>query len=256
MNVLWVMATPEPLSLTASLHAEGVRVLRELGHEVRTSDLYAMKWKPVADRDDFEQQIDGHALMTTASKEAYFGGTLSPDIVAEHEKLAWADTVIFSFPLWWYGMPAILQGWFDRVFVQGYAYDVSDPQDPKRKLRYGEGNLAGKRALVLLSCGSNEFAVGPRGVSGDLVEVLFPLLHGTLFYTGLEVLPPVCIHEADEMTETRYAAAVETVNSALAAIETTAPIPYRYQYRGDYTRGLLRDDIAPGETGLSIHVNA
>ncbi|HQY98011.1 MAG TPA: NAD(P)H-dependent oxidoreductase, partial [Phycicoccus sp.] len=155
MNVLWVMATPEPLSLTASLHAEGVRVLRELGHEVRTSDLYAMKWKPVADRDDFEQQIDGHALMTTASKEAYFGGTLSPDIVAEHEKLAWADTVIFSFPLWWYGMPAILKGWFDRVFVQGYAYDVSDPQDPKRKLRYGEGNLAGKRALVLLSCGSN-----------------------------------------------------------------------------------------------------
>ena len=70
------------------------------------------------------------------------------------------------------------------------------------------------------------------------------------------MLPPVCIHEADEMTETRYAAAVETVNSALAAIETTAPIPYRYQYRGDYTRGLLRDDIAPGETGLSIHVNA
>ncbi|HQV92561.1 MAG TPA: NAD(P)H-dependent oxidoreductase, partial [Phycicoccus sp.] len=89
MNVLWVMATPEPQSLTASLHADGVRILRELGHEVRTSDLYAMKWKAVADRDDFTQQIDGHALMTESSKDAYFGGTLSPDIVAEHEKLAW-----------------------------------------------------------------------------------------------------------------------------------------------------------------------
>lgn len=256
MNVLWVMATPEERSLTASLHAEGVQVLRGLGHAVRTSDLYAMKWKAVADREDFEQEIDGHALMTSASKEAYLGGTLSRDIVAEHEKLAWADTVIFSFPLWWYGMPAILKGWFDRVFVQGYAYDVADPNDPNRKLRYGEGNLAGKRALVLLSCGSNEFAVGPRGVSGDLVEVLFPLLHGTLFYTGLEVLPPVCIHEADEMTAERFEAAVQTVSSALARIETAEPIPYRYQYRGDYARGLLRDDILPGETGLSIHTAA
>ena len=46
MNVLWVMATPEPQSLTASLHADGVRILRELGHEVRTSDLYAMILPP------------------------------------------------------------------------------------------------------------------------------------------------------------------------------------------------------------------
>ncbi len=212
-----------------------------------------MTWKAVVDRDDFTQPIDGPLVVTRASCDAYVGGTLAPDIQAEIDKLLWADAVIFSFPLWWYSMPAILKGWFDRVFVQGFAYDVKDPDGPRRTLRYGEGNLAGKRALVLVSCGSNEFAVSPRGVSGQLEEVLFPLLHGSLFYTGMEVLPPVCIHDADAVDDAGYRQARSCVRAALLQIETRAPIPYRYQYRGDYTRGLLRDDILPGETGLGIH---
>lgn len=253
--MLWIVASPERSSLTGSLYEEGLRNLRELGHEHRVSDLYAMKWKAVVDRDDFGGARRGPLRVTTESQDAFVDGTLAADIVAEQEKLNWAEAVVFSFPLWWYGMPAVLKGWFDRVFVQGYAYRVKDPADPGRTLRYGEGNLADKRALVMVSCGSPESAVGPRGISGHLEEVLFPLLHGTLWYTGMRVLPPLFIHDADRMNEERYRAAAAATREALAGLGTAEPIPYRYQNFGDYDQGVLREDILPGQAGLSIHTS-
>lgn len=253
VKVLWVVASPEPSSLTSSLHREGMQVLGELGHECQVSDLYAMQWNPVVDRADFGASAADPLVVTSASERAYLKDTLAPDVSAEIDKIVWADAVLFSFPLWWYGMPAILKGWFDRVFVQGFAYRVKDPADPKRTLRYGEGKLSGKRALVLTSCGSQESVVGPRGISGELEEVLFPLLHGTLWYTGMSVLAPVCIHDADRMDTASYAIAAATVRDALARLATAEPIPYRYQNFGDYDAGVLRPDIAPGETGLGIH---
>jgi NAD(P)H dehydrogenase (quinone) len=253
VRVLWVLASPERSSLNGAMFDEGIRALRASGHECRVSDLYAMKWKAVVDRDDFPEATHPNVVVTAASQRAYRDGTLSPDIAAEHAKLAWADAVVFSFPLWWYGMPAILKGWFDRVFVQGYAYDVRDPATPGRSLRYGEGNLRGKRALVLLSCGSRDSAVGPRGISGSLEEVLFPLLHGTLWYTGMSVLPPVCVYDADDIDEMQFQAALSTVRQAVARLATARPLQYRYQNRGDYLRGVLRPDILPGQVGLSIH---
>ena len=53
MKVLWVFAHPEPGSLNGALRDFGIRTLEAAGHEVRQSDLYAMKWKAVADGDDF-----------------------------------------------------------------------------------------------------------------------------------------------------------------------------------------------------------
>ncbi len=213
-----------------------------------------MKWNPVVGAADYGAASTQPLVVTTASEHAYRKGTLAEDISSELEKLLWADAVVFSFPLWWYGMPAILKGWFDRVFVQGFAYRVKDPADPRRTLRYGEGTLAGKRALVLTSCGSQEDVVGPRGISGQLDEVLFPLLHGTLWYTGMSVLPPVCIYDADRMNQQRYADASGVVRAALHSLGTTDPIPYRYQNFGEYDHGVLRHDILPGQTGLGIHL--
>ena len=148
MNVLWVFAHPEQSSLNGSLLTEGLRILEDLGHDCRVSDLYGKKWKAVVDRDDYTQECAGRLHVARASEKAYTGRTRSADIVAEQEKLKWADAMVFEFPLWWYGMPAILKGWFDRVFVKGFAYGIADPTTPGRTLRYGDGPLAGKRALT------------------------------------------------------------------------------------------------------------
>ncbi len=254
MNVLWVLAHPERQSLSGSLCDEGVRALADAGHQCRMTDLYAMKWKAVVDQDDFPDERAERLIVTAASQHAHRAGTLSADIRAEQHKLAWADAVVLQFPLWWYGMPAILKGWFDRVFVKGFGYGVADPRHHGRTLRYGEGNLAGKRALVVVTTGSPEAALGPRGINGQLDHVLFPLLHGTLWYTGMSVLPPVAVYGADRISPEQYQAAVALLRERVTSIADTAPIPFRYQNRGDYDDALvLQPELAPGATGLGVH---
>jgi NAD(P)H dehydrogenase (quinone) len=258
MNVLWVFAHPEPRSLSGTLRADGVRALHELGHECRTTDLYAMHWNPLVDRVDFTADStaeEGERLVVgAASERAHRGGTLSPDIRAEQDKLRWADAVVLQFPLWWYGMPAILKGWFDRVFVQGFAYGVRDPATGRTR-RYGDGLLRGTRALVVVTAGAPEASIGPRGVNGDLEQLLFPLLHGTLFYTGMDVLPPFVVAGADRMTDDGSAEASARLRERLRALPDAAPIAFRAQHGGDYDDSLvLRSDVAPGRSDLAVHV--
>lgn len=255
MNVLWVFAHPEPRSLTASLAGDGSRILAELGHEVRVRDLYAMKWNPVVDRTDFDvDDPTGRLFVGPAAKDAHLRGGLAPEIRTEQEHLRWADAVVLHFPLWWHGMPAILKGWVDRVFVNGFAFGVTDP-DTGATLRYGDGGLAGRRALVVTSVGAREAAFGPRGIHGELDEVLFNIQHGLFWYTGMAALRPFTVYAADRTTAEDYAAIRARLRSRLAALPTEEPVGFRHQDGGDYdTHLVLRPELAPGRTGLAAHL--
>ncbi|MEV6912996.1 NAD(P)H-dependent oxidoreductase [Amycolatopsis sp. NPDC051071] len=253
MNVLWIFAHPEPRSFSGALRDDGLRTLREQGANVRESDLYAMKWNPLVDADDFGSAAGSDRLIVGAtSKKAFTSGELSDDILAEQEKLAWADAVILQFPLWWAGMPAILKGWFDRVFVKGFAYGIQRPDG--RTLRYGEGMLAGKRAMVVLTAGAPERTLGPRGVNGEINDLLFPLQHGTLWYAGMSVLPPLTVCGADRVSPEEYGIAAEALRERLRTLSTSDPIPFRRQNFGDYDEHLvLRDGLASGLSGIGVH---
>lgn len=120
MKILIVYAHPEPTSLNGSLKDLAVKVLKEEGHEVIVSDLYQMKWKAAADGDDFLSRGSERLSYIQDSKDAFLTGTLTADIQEEIRKLLWSDAVVFQFPLWWFSMPAILKGWFDRVYVNGF----------------------------------------------------------------------------------------------------------------------------------------
>lgn len=149
MNVLIVYAHPEPQSLNGSLKNLAVETLRSLGHEVKVSDLYAMRWKAVADAGDFPDRAYPDRLRYAGeSKHAYLGGAQSADVADEQEKLLWADAVIFQFPLWWFSAPAILKGWVERVYAYGFAYGVGPHEGERWGDRYGEGNLLGRRAML------------------------------------------------------------------------------------------------------------
>ncbi|MEC3978107.1 NAD(P)H-dependent oxidoreductase [Amycolatopsis sp. H20-H5] len=252
MKALWIFAHPEQRSLSGALRDEGLRTLRGQGHEVRESDLYAMDWKPVVDSADFGAAANGRLFVGPTSKDAYRDGELSEDIVAEHGKLDWADTVILQFPLWWYGMPAILKGWFDRVFVNGFGYGVTHPDG--HTLRYGEGRLAGKRAMVIVTAGAPAVTMGPHGVNGELNDLLFPLQHGTLFYAGMSVLPPLAVYGANRVSPGEYEAAATRLRDRLHTLRTTTPLPFRFQNHGDYDENLvLREELTCGNTGLDVH---
>lgn len=87
MKVLWVSAHPDPRSLNGALREEGVAVLREHGHQVVESDLYAMGWNPVVDHADFGHDPGRRLDVLTESQHALEAGTLREDIRREHDKL-------------------------------------------------------------------------------------------------------------------------------------------------------------------------
>ena len=254
MKVLWVYAHPEPRSLNAALRDAGVRFLREEGHDVVLCDLYAMGWKPTLDHHDLGDLPDRPPELSRATRAAYHQQTLSADIRAEQGQLLAADTLVLQFPLWWYAPPAILKGWIDRVFTKGFAYGLRDPDRPGRTFRYGDGPLSGRRAQVITTIGSPAPAMGPRGINGQLDQVLFPLLHGTLFYVGMDVLPPLAVHGADRVSPADYAAALDSLERRLRDLPKVEAIPYRHQNLGDYDDALVLDPrLRPGEGGIHVH---
>jgi len=256
MKVLIVHAHPEPKSLNGSLTAFAVETLGGLGHAVQVSDLYAMRWKAVADAEDFRDRASPERLAYAAeSRNAYRGGTQAPDVLAEQRKLLWADAVILQFPLWWFSMPAILKGWFERVYAYGFAYGVGPHGGERWGDRYGEGTLLGRRAMISATIGGREPHYGPRGVNGALDDVLVPIQHGMLFYPGMAVLDPFVVYQADRLGAEEWPAIAERYRARLETLFTDAPIPYRRQNGGHYdTRQVLKDGLGDGAGGTRIHL--
>ncbi|WP_207478206.1 NAD(P)H-dependent oxidoreductase [Arenibaculum pallidiluteum] len=256
MNVFLVHAHPEPKSLNGSLKDLAVDTLSGLGHEVQVSDLYTMRWKAVADAGDFADPGNSERLVYwRESKRAYLGGSQSEDVAAEQKKLLWADAVILQFPMWWFSVPAILKGWFERVFAYGFAYGVGQHGGERWGDRYGEGTLLGRRALVSVTIGGRAPHYSPRGVNGMLDDLLFPIQHGTLYYPGMAVLEPFVIYQADRLSLDDWAGIAERYRARLHSLFTDAPIPYRRQNGGHYdSQQVLKDGLGLGAAGTGIHL--
>jgi len=254
MKYFFVYAHPEPRSLNASLLAAATQALGAAGHEVQVSDLHAMKFKAVADADDFPARDRAERLVYhRASGDAYHGGTQSPDIAAEQRKLLWADAVILQFPLWWFSMPAIMKGWIDRVFAHGFAIGVPKP-GTKQWARYGEGTLAGRRAMIATTTGGRDAQYGPRGLNGPIEDLLFPITHGTLFYTGMQVVPSFVAYRTVRTSDAGSAGIAAAYIERLLNITTTPPIPYRTENGGDFDENsVLRSGVATDCTGLDVY---
>ncbi len=259
MKTLIVHAHPEPKSLNGSLKDHAVSVLEAAGHQVRVSDLYAMGWKAAADAADYGPHASSPLKVPLDSGRAFEAGELTADVRAEQEKLLWADTVILQFPLWWYTMPAILKGWVDRVFTYRFAYGVGEHSDTKYGERFGEGTLAGRRALLSVTVGGPAQHYAPRGINGPIDDLLFPIQHGILHYPGLEVLPPFVVYGGDRLTPEQYPAVAAAWEQRLLTLETTEPIPFRRQNFGDYEIPSLhlKEGLEPaGRTGFGLHTSS
>lgn len=254
-NVLIVHAHPEPLSLTSSLKDVAVRTLESQGHVVEVSDLYGMKWKVVADQDDFSEPRHPERLhYSSESRYAFTRGTQAPDVKAEQEKLLWADAVIMSFPLWWYSAPAILKGWIERVYAAGFAYGTGRHGGEHWGDRFGEGVLAGRRAMVMVSIGGREAHYTERGVNGRLDEILWPLQHGGLFYPGMQVLDPFVVYQSDRVSDEQWPEIASGLEARMESLFTARRVPYRTQNGGHYDgQQVLKPGLGEGETGVRIH---
>ena len=260
MKVLLVFAHPERRSLSGALRDVAIKELEAHGNEVEVSDLYAQGWKAAVDREDFPSLAPSEKLQVAqASGREFDSRTLTPDVAAEQEKLLRADVLILQFPFWWFSMPAILKGWVDRVYSFGFAYGVGEQSETRWGDRYGEGTLAGKRAMLLVTTGGWEEHYSPRGINGPIEDLLFPINHGILHYPGYDVLPPFVVHRVDRFNEARFAPVAEGLRERMRTLSSTLPIPYRKQNAGDYqipTMELRTGLEQAGLSGFALHSNS
>ncbi|MGN6825879.1 NAD(P)H-dependent oxidoreductase [Paucibacter sp. M5-1] len=252
-KVLIIYAHPEPSSLTRQLVDVSVECLSARGHEVLQSDLYAMGWKATFDEHDFPERVNLQRLSFGAeSAHAYSSGRQTADVAAEQEKVLAADAVIFQFPLWWYGMPAIMKGWIDRVWAAGLAHGYKGAGNA---YRYGDGAFKGKRAMLSVAVGGPAEDYSPRGINAPLEQLLFPITHGSLYFPGFDVLPTFAVYGTGGLTAAGAAAAKEAWRTRLKGLFEDAPIPFRPQNGGDYSQtNELKSHVAPGQTGLMAHI--
>ncbi len=112
MRALVVYCHPRPESSTAAVRDLVLAKLEDVGAETRLIDIYA---------DGFQPVLTAHEL------EVYEDTEKNQVPVAQHiADVGWCDTLIFVYPTWWYGLPAMLKGWLDRVLVPGCAFLMPD----------------------------------------------------------------------------------------------------------------------------------
>ncbi|XP_025747037.1 ribosyldihydronicotinamide dehydrogenase [quinone] isoform X1 [Callorhinus ursinus] len=121
-----------------------------------------------------------------------------------------------QFPLYWFGMPAILKGWMDRVLCQGFAFDIPG--------FYDSGFLKNKFALLSLTTGSTAEMYTRTGISGDFRYFLWPLQHGALHFCGFKILAPQMSFAPEIASEEERKAMVASWAQRLKTIWEEEPI--------------------------------
>ena len=212
MNALIVYAHHEPSSFSASLLSAAAGALRECGARVEVSDLYAIGFDPVSDRRNFQTVYDGARLRQQAEElHASRTGDFAPDIQTQIDRLLRSDLLIFQFPLWWLGMPAILKGWVDRVFACGVVYGGGRWFD--------RGVMKGRRAMCIVTVGGARSDYDPSGKYATTVDaVLLPIHRGILEFTGFEVLPPFIVHGPGQLDDAERRDSIDALRARMLAL--------------------------------------
>ncbi len=183
-----------------------------------------------------------------AQRQASGSGKIPKMIAAEIERLDRADLLILQYPMWWHLPPAMLKGWFDRVFLYGEVYTS--------KKRFEHGRFAQKRAMLSLTVGTSPEAYSFDGRSGGIDLLLWPV-NFSLAYAGYTVLSPFIAYGVEAglklsaaALEVRLRNIEEQLDSALANLDLLPTIRSHSrrraagtkQERGDLA-GRLRPEI-------------
>lgn len=123
MHALIVVAHPNPRSLSHAVAAQVSQGLlaREGGHSVEIADLAAEGFDPRFG------QADIAVHLRVAPPPA--------DVLAEQARIDRADALVLVYPVFWWSMPALLKGWIDRVFANGWAYDFGEDERLHKRLQ-------------------------------------------------------------------------------------------------------------------------
>ncbi|MBA0447227.1 NAD(P)H-dependent oxidoreductase [Stenotrophomonas maltophilia] len=188
MHSLVVIAHPEPASLT---HA----IAQRIGDAIATAD----SGNTVAHVDLMAEGFDPRF---NPQDQALFRGTgpVPPDVAAEHARLDAADSLVLVYPLYWWSFPALLKGWIDRVFTQGWAYQEGADGKVQKKLQ--------RLGVQLVGVGGAGAEMIERRGYGAAMKTQIDM--GIFDYCGARVLSSELLLDADSgAAQTHLQTAVE-----------------------------------------------
>lgn len=166
MHLLTVFAHPfedkYPSAVVSALH----RPFEGAGYTIDLLDLHA---------EDFDPRF------TVADHAHFWGGPLPDDIAAFHARVERADRLAFVFPVYWWGMPALMKGWIERVFTGGWAYVFGVGVEDRGKAP--PTSLLGNRPTVLVGIGGSTQTTYDRYGYADAMRTQIDV--GTFAYCGV-----------------------------------------------------------------------
>jgi NAD(P)H dehydrogenase (quinone) len=198
VNTLIVTAHPDRDSLTAGL----ARRLQEAlpADSVELADLAAEGFDP---------------RFGPADREAYRGhGEAPSDVVREQERIDRADHLVLVFPVYWWSMPALMKGWIDRVFVNGWAF-ATDPEGGTRRML---------ERLTVHLLGVAGDSAGTYERHGYETAMRTQIEHGIVDYVGARRGATIVLHESEGAdAAARNALVDEAVDTVARAVLGNAP---------------------------------
>ena len=127
IRTLLILGHPSPDSFNAALADAYADAALKAGRELRRIDLHAQRFDPI---------LHG----------AYRGEqALEPDLQAAQADILWAEEIVWVYPVWWGGLPALLKGFLDRVLLPGFAYKFHQGHRSWDKL------LKGRNARIVVT---------------------------------------------------------------------------------------------------------
>jgi NAD(P)H dehydrogenase (quinone) len=126
MKILVINGHPYQGSYVSALFLTYLQNIDRKSHEVRSINLGNERFDPVL-RFGYSLRMDADDFIQQSQKD-----------------ILWADHLVFFYPVWWGSMPALLQGWIERVLTPGFAYNMKGLKTQK--------HLKGKTAELFITC--------------------------------------------------------------------------------------------------------
>lgn len=190
-HALIIAAHPMSESLTQSIVRHVSDGLTDADISVEVADLHAEGFV---------------SAMTPADVSYYRGiGDLPEDVAREQRRFDRADMVYFVFPIYWWTVPALLKGWFERVLTAGWAYDYQ-----------GDGKAAGKlesvpvHLIITITTGEESF-----NRHGSKAAFQAQVVDGILGYCGLKDVQTSMLWGADYVDDESFASFMAQVSATL-----------------------------------------
>jgi NAD(P)H dehydrogenase (quinone) len=162
MKYLIIYTHPNPQSFNHAVKETIVEELQKAGRVVTVRDLYALKFNPALKREDLA---------------ALEKGTVLEDVKTEQDFIQSADIIVVIFPLWWAGMPAMLKGYIDRVFTEGFAYRITENDIT--------GLLNNKKVVMITTTGAPQEMYEESGMFRSMGQTID---EGIFRFCGMEII--------------------------------------------------------------------